>query len=303
MKVDLNDYFYFVHVVEKKGYTAAARDLNMPKSRLSRHVTQLEERLGVRLLQRTSRNVTVTDEGHGFYQHARKLVDTMELAEAAMESRMGLLSGKVVLSCSTGVAQFALIDIITEFAKLYPQVLIEQRVSNTNVDLIAEGIDMAIRGHSSELPDSSLIQRFITKVEWSLYCSPSYLEEIGKIESPYDLARCRVLKVGRSNGKDAIPLQRKDGLRTHQNTNIVMCSEDMSTLKQATIEGLGVIALPDYVCKKPLQTGHLVRILPEWISQSASLSLLMPSRLGVPAHTNALAEFIREKLPLAVGVK
>lgn len=274
----------------------------MPKSRLSRHVTQLEERLGVRLLQRTSRNVTVTDEEYGFYQHARKLVDTMELVEAAMESRMGLLSGKVVLSCSTGVAQFALIDIITEFAKLYPQVLIEQRVSNTNVDLIAEGIDMAIRGHSSELPDSSLIQRFITKVEWSLYCSPSYLEEIGKIESPYDLARCRVLKVGRSNGKDAIPLQRKDGLRTHQNTNIVMCSEDMSTLKQATIV-TGVIALPDYVCKKPLQTGHLVRILPEWISQSASLSLLMPSRLGVPAHTNALAEFIREKLPLAVGVK
>ncbi|BCL69039.1 LysR family transcriptional regulator [Vibrio nigripulchritudo] len=300
MKIDLNDYFYFVHVVEKRGYTSAAQSLNMPKSRLSRHVVQLEERLGVRLLQRTSRNVVVTDEGKRFYKYARKLVDSMELAEAAMESHKGLLSGKVVLSCSTGVAQFALLDIITEFAKLYPNVLIEQRVSNTNVDLIAEGIDLAIRGHSDELPDSSLIQRVITKVKWSFYCAPSYLEEIGTVENPSDLAHCRVLKIGRVSGENAIHLLHNNGLRVHQHTNIVMCSEDMSTLRQATIEGLGIIALPDYVCRKPLQIGQLIQILPDWISQSATLSLLMPSRLGVPAHIKALADFIREKLPKAV---
>lgn len=301
MKVDLNDYFYYVHVVEKKGYTAAARSLNMPKSRLSRHVAQLEERLGVRLLQRTSRTVTVTDEGNSFYQHARKLVDTMELAEASMKNRSGSLTGKVILSCSTGIAQFALLDIITEFAKQHPKVLIEQRVSNTSDDLITEGIDFALRGHIEDLPDSSLIKRFITKVEWPLYCAPSYFEEIGKIESPYDLAHCHFLKLGRACTKDAIPLQHKDGLRTHQTANIVMCSEDLSTLKHAAIEGLGVTALPDYVCVKPLQSGQLMRVLPDWISQSASLSLLMPSRLGVPAHKRALAEFIQERLPLAIG--
>lgn len=302
MKVNLNDYFYFVHVVEKNGFTAAATALNMPKSLLSRHVAQLETRLGVRLLQRTSRNVRVTEEGQVFYQHARKLVDTMELTEAAMSNRSDNLVGKVVLSCSTGVAQFALLDIITEFAKLHPKVLIEQRVGNTPVDLVAEGIDIAIRGHSGELPDSSLIQRFITKVEWPFYCAPSYLEEIKGIDTPHDLADCRCLKVGRGDPKGTIPLLNKSGLRTHQKTNIILFSEDMSTLRQATIEGLGIIALPDYVCKKAVQAGQLVRILPDWLYQSASLSLLMPSRLGVPNHTKVLADFIREKLPLAVKI-
>lgn len=298
MKVDLNDYFYFVHVIEKKGFTAAASALNMPKSRLSRHVAQLEERLGVRLLQRTSRHVAATDEGTSFYHHARKLVDAMELAEAAMDNRSGRLSGKVVISCSTGVAQFVLLDILTEFARQHPDVLIEQRVSNTMVDLIAESVDIAIRGHSGELPDSSLIQRSVARVDWPLYCSPDYLNDIERLDTPYDLARCRFLKVGRASAKDAIPLRHKDGLRTHQNTRIVLCSEDMSTIRQAAINGLGVTALPDYVCATAVQNAQLVRVLPDWISQSANLSLLMPSRLGVPAHTKALAEFIREKLPL-----
>lgn len=301
MSADLNDYFYFVHVVEKKGYTAAAKALNMPKSRLSRHVAKLEERLGVRLLQRTSRNVAVTEEGKSFYQHARKVVDQLELAEAAMDNRSGSLSGKVVINCSIGVAQYLLLDIVTEFASQHPKVLIEQRVSNTMVDLVAEGIDIAIRGHSADLPDSSLIQRFITNVEWHLYCSPDYLRHIEQLATPYDLANCRFLKVGRAGAKEAIPLHHKDGLRTHQNTHIALCSEDMSTIRQAAIDGLGVTALPNYVCKSAIQAGQLVRILPDWVSQTASLSLLMPSRLGVPPHTKALSEYIRERLPLAVN--
>ncbi|WP_210395158.1 LysR substrate-binding domain-containing protein [Motiliproteus sediminis] len=302
MGIDLNDYFYFVHVVEKKGYTAAAKALNMPKSRLSRHVAQLEERLGVRLLQRTSRNVAVTEEGQSFYQHARKVVDHLELAEAAMDNRTGSLAGKVVVSCSTGMAQFALLDIVTEFARQHPDVLIEQRVANTLVDLVAEGVDIAIRGHSGELPDSSLIQRFIATVEWHFYCSPDYLRRVNKIEAPYDLAQCRFLKVGRASAKEAIPLHHTDGLRTHQNSRIALCSEDMATIRQAAIDGLGVTALPNYVGKSAVRAGQLVRVLPDWISQAANLSLLMPSRLGVPAHTKALSEYIRAQLPLAISV-
>ncbi|MEH6669502.1 LysR family transcriptional regulator [Halopseudomonas sp.] len=301
MKVDLNDYFYFVHVIEKQGFSAAAAALGMPKSRLSRHVAQLEDRLGIRLLQRTSRHVAATEEGKSFYHHARKLVDAMELAEAAMDNRSGSLSGKVVISCSTGVAQFLLLDILTEFVRQHPDVLIEERVSNSMIDLVAEGVDIAIRGHSGDLPDSSLIRRSLARVDWPFYCSPDYQKQVEPLETPYDLARCRFLKVGRSRAKDAIPLQHADGLRTHQTIPIALCSEDMSTIRQAAIDGLGVTALPEYVCRSALQTGQLVRILPDWISQSANLSLLMPSRLGVPAHTKALAEFIREKLPSATA--
>lgn len=303
MKIDLNDYFYFVHVVEKEGYTAAARSLNMPKSRLSRHVSQLEKRLGVRLLQRTSRTVTVTEEGKRFFLHARKLVDTMELAEASISECSASLSGKVTFSCSTGLAQFALPDIIADFAKLHPNVVIEQRISNTIDDLIADGIDFAIRGHGGQLPDSSLIQRSIAKVDWPLFCSPSYVKQNGSIENPYDLANCHFLKLGRATTKDAITLLHSDGRRTNQATNILMCTEDMATLKHSVIKGLGVTTLPDYVCASDLKSGQLIQILPDWISQSASLSLLMPSRLGVPQHTRMLIEFIQNRLPSITGTK
>ncbi|MEZ8545959.1 LysR family transcriptional regulator [Vibrio cyclitrophicus] len=166
MKIDLNGYFYFVHVVEKNGYTAAAYSLNMPKSRLSRHESQLEERLGVRLLQRTSRTISLTEEGKRFFLHVRKLVDTMKLAEASISECSASLSGKVTFSCSTGLAQFALLDIISDFARLYPNVVIEQRISNTIDDLITDGIDFALRGHGGELPDSSMVRRLIAKVDW-----------------------------------------------------------------------------------------------------------------------------------------
>ncbi|HBA35271.1 MAG TPA: LysR family transcriptional regulator, partial [Gammaproteobacteria bacterium] len=113
--IDLNDYFYFVHVVEKRGFSPAARALNMPKSRLSRHVSQLEERLDTRLIQRTSRQFKVTETGRVFYQHARALIDEMEAAEAAIQSRKASLSGRVTMSCSVGVAQFAIKELVCEF--------------------------------------------------------------------------------------------------------------------------------------------------------------------------------------------
>lgn len=301
MKLDLNDYYYFVHVVEKQGYTAAANALQMPKSRLSRHVAQLESRLGVRLLQRTSRNVTVTQQGLVFYEHARKLVDAMELAESTMQNAEGELAGKVVISCSTGVAQYALSDLFVEFAKLHPRIQIEQRVTNTLVNLIADGIDLAIRGHSADLPDSSLIQRPITRVDWPLFASPTFIKNLGSINHPNDLHTCPFLKVGRFNQQNTIKLQDQDGKHIEQTVIPLLCSEDMATLKQSAIAGLGITSLPSYVCRPEVDRGELVQILPQWLTQAASLSLIMPSRLGVPAHIKVFAEFLREKLPQVMG--
>lgn len=301
MKLDLNDYYYFVHVVEKKGYTAAANALQMPKSRLSRHVSQLEERLGVRLLQRTSRNVTITQQGQNFYQHARKLVDAMELAESAMENSDGELSGKIVISCSTGVAQYALSDLFIDFVKQYPRIQIEQRVTNSIVNLIADGVDLAIRGHSSDLPDSSLIQRSITNVDWPLYAAPTYLQQHASINEPSDLKHHAFLKLGRFNQQNTINLLHNNGEGLMQSVLPLLCSEDMATLKRAAVAGVGVTSLPNYVCRSDMQQGQLVRVLPNWLTQRANLSLVTPSRLGVPAHVKAFAEFIREEMPKKIN--
>ena len=300
MKVNLNDYYYFVHVVEKQGYTAAANALQMPKSRLSRHVAQLEERLGVRLLQRTSRNVTVTESGKRFYQHARKCVDAMEFAESAMQNAAGELSGKVIISCSTGLTQFAFGDLCIEFAKKHPSIEIEQRISNAYVDMVAEGVDMAIRGHSTSLPDSNLIQRPIANVDWPLYCAPNYLNDIESIKTPRDLSKCAFLKIGRVNAQNAIRLIHDSGQEVMQTITPRFCSEDMASLKQAAISGLGITSLPKYVCQQDVLSGDLIQVLPAWLTQSAQLSLVMPSRLGVPKHIHLFAEYIREHLPAIV---
>ena len=297
MKFDLNDYYYFVHVVEKQGYTAAANALQMPKSRLSRHVAQLEERLGVRLLQRTSRNITITQQGQHFYQHARKLVDAMELAESAMQNAEGNLCGKVVISCSVGLAQYALSELVIEFVKLHPMIQIEQRVANMMVNLIAEGIDIAIRGHSTNLPDSTLIQRVIARVNWPLYASPNYVSGTESISQPDALSHCKFLKLGNFNQQNTISLLQENGHEIVQTVLPVLCSDDMATLKRAAIAGIGITSLPSYVCHHEEQQGALVRVLPEWYTQTANLSLVMPSRSGVPAHIKAFSDFLRERLP------
>lgn len=163
-----------------------------------------------------------------------------------------------MISCSLGVAQFVLIDIVTDFARLHPKVLIEQRVTNSMIDLITEGVDIAIRGHSGELPDSSLIQRFIANVEWQFYCSPGYLEQLEQLEqlqTTYDLASCRFLKVGRAGAKEAIPLQHKGGLQTHQNTHIALCSEDMSTIRQAAMMARALLHCLIMSAEHPLKLG------------------------------------------------
>ncbi len=299
--IDLNDYFYFVHVVEKQGFSAAAKALNMPKSRLSRHVSKLEERLDIKLIQRTSRQFNVTETGQIFYQHARALLDEMEAAEAAVYSRKTSLSGRVTLSCSVGVAQFAIQDLVLQFLADHPKVELVQQVTNQNIDLVSSGIDMAIRGHTEALPDSSIIQRHLATVSWHLFASPNYLTKAGCPKSPYDLFKRQSLKVGWQPTSGHWTLQNNEGLKTTVPFNPQLCSDDMSTLKRAAMEGLGIVSLPAYTCRKEISNGSLVRVLPDWVSGKAQLSLLMPSRRGQSPLVRVLSEFLLDTLNEQIG--
>jgi len=299
--IDLNDYYYFVQVVEKQGFTRASNALNMPKSRLSRHVSKLEERLDVKLIQRTSRRFNVTETGQIFYQHARALLDEMEAAEAAVESRKTSLSGRITLSCSVGVAQFAIKDLLTQFLLEHPKVELVQQVTNQNIDLVSSGIDLAIRGHMEALPDSSIIQRNLCTVSWHLFASPHYLSKTGTPKTPYDLFKRQSLKVGWQPQTGHWTLQNSEGLKTSIPFNPQLCSDDMSTLKKAAIEGLGIVSLPEYTCRNELENGSLVRVLPNWVSGKAQLSLLMPSRKGLPPSVRMLSEYLLNNLSHHIG--
>lgn len=299
--IDLNDYFYFVHVVEKQGFSPAAKALDMPKSRLSRHVSKLEERLDIKLIQRTSRQFHVTESGRVFYQHAKALLEEMEAAEAAIQSRKTALSGRITMSCSVGVAQFAIKDLVLQFLADHPKVELVQQVTNQNIDLVSSGIDVAIRGHTDTLPDSSIIQRHLTTVSWNLFASPSYLARTGTLNSPYDLFKRQSLKVGWQPASGHWTLQDKEGLKTTVPFKPQLCSDDMSTLRSAAIEGHGIVSLPAYLCRKEIANGSLVRVLPNWISGKAQLSLLTPSRKGQSPSVRKFSEFLLNSLDDHIG--
>lgn len=292
--IDLNDYFYFVHVVEKGGFTRAAESLGIPKSRLSRHIAQLEARLDTVLIQRTTRQSKLTVLGEVFYQRARAVVDQVELAEVEVKRKKNTLHGKVILSCSVGVAQFALKELIARFLTDHPQVSVLQQVTNQNVDLIASGVDMSIRGHTDPLPDSTLIQRLLAVVEWNLFASSDY--PLNEIATPADLTNHQTLALGWQTPGDRWRLEHKSGRKEVIQIEPRLKSEDMATLKEAAGEGLGIVALPAYTCRDELAAGKLVKVLPEWHAGQASLSLLMPRRRGFAAPVVALQEFLQTEL-------
>ena len=294
--IDLNDYYYFVHVVDKGGFTRAANSLGIPKSRLSRHIVQLEERLDTILIQRTTRQSKLTELGEVFYQRARAVVDQVELAEAEVKRKKNTLSGQVTLSCSVGVAQFALKELIARFMTDNPQVTVLQQVTNQNIDLITSGVDMAIRGHTDPLPDSTLIPRLLAVVEWNLFASPNYLANEKPIAAPADLTNYQTLSLGWQAPGDRWRLEHNTGTKEDIQIAPRLKSEDMTTLKKAASESLGIVALPAYTCRDELASGQLVKILPDWHAGQAKLSLVMPRRSGFDAPVVALQEFLQAEL-------
>lgn len=295
--MDLNQAYYLVHVVEKQGFSAAARALGIPKSRISRQVKTLEESLGMRLLNRDSRHMSLTEAGEAYYRHAKMALDCMVAAEAAVRKDKDALEGTVTVSCSVGVAQFALSRIVLRFLAENPRVVLRLQASNDYADMIGDGIDLAIRGHASLLPDSGLIQRRITETPWHLFGSPGHAQQIGVAVTPSDLEGLPGLALGWRPEGNSWSLQGPDGRTASVPYAARLRSDDMATLKQAAAEGLGVVALPAYVCAEDVAAGRLTRLLPDWTAGLPEISLLMHERRGNPPQVDAFAAFLRRELP------
>ncbi|MEM7432624.1 MAG: LysR substrate-binding domain-containing protein [Pseudomonadota bacterium] len=289
---DLNDYFYFVHVIEKKGFSAASEALGLPKSRLSRHIRQLEERMGARLIQRTTRQFNVTELGETFYAHARAVVDEMDKAENAVRRKKNRLSGNVTISCSVGVAQFAMKELVSRFLAENPLVTVSQQVTNQNIDLVASGVDLAIRGHSGPLPDSSLIERPLAEVEWQLFAAHDYEDQHGTLLDPSDIENHQTLALGWQSPVGTWNLVNDVGKKVAIEFSPRLKSDDMSTLKNAAVNGAGIVALPAYTCREELDQGQLRRVLTNWHAGAPQLSLVAPSRKGQPQAVVAMQEFL-----------
>lgn len=298
--LDLNDVYCFVQVVDRGGYTAAGKALGLPKSTLSRRVLNLESQLGVRLIQRTSRSLSVTDVGREFYRHALGMRIEAEAAENAVKRRLADPSGIVRFTCSVGMAP-RLADVLVRFLVRFPRVSLVQHATNRFVDLVEEGFDVGIRGYSEPLPDSNLIQRPLMRTPWYLFAAATYLERRGVPASPVDLAGHDGLALSGSGDEAVWKLRSASGQQSIVPFAPRLRSDNMETLRLAAIAGLGIVGLPGYLCRADVERGALQRVLADWGAGDAGITLLMPTRRGLLPSVRAFVDFIVAEYPPTVA--
>jgi len=300
--LDLNDFFHFVHVVDRVGFTAAARTLRIPKSTLSHRIQQLDTRLGVRLLNRTSRRFAMTDAGEEFYRHAVVMLREAELAEAAIRHRLTEPTGTVRCTAAVATMQFAMRNIVPDFLLRYPKVNVVAHATDRKVDLIGENYDVAIRAHSDPLPDSTLVQRTLTPAPWFLFAGSAYLNAREAPQTPKDLQSHPSLFMMRTGVTPVWRLRHANKAKAEVVIRLTprLLSDDMIGLKQAAIAGLGIVALPGYVCRDDVRSGALRQVLPAWLAGDSTITALIPYRQGLLPSVRVFIDHLAAEFPKAV---
>jgi DNA-binding transcriptional LysR family regulator len=302
--LDLNDFFYFVQVVDRGGFTAAGRTLRLPKSTLSHRIQRLETELGARLLNRTSRQFAMTDAGQEFYRRAVMMLRQAELAETTIRQRLNEPIGTVRCTAAMATMQFAMRDILAEFLGRYPGVNVVAHASDQNVDIVAENYDVAVRAHSEPLPDSALVQRRLAPAPWLLFAGAAYLDANRTPQTPADLRghpSLFVMRVG------VAPVWRLRHSKSATDRVVIpltprLLSDDMIALKRAAVAGRGVVALPGYVCRDEIKSGALRRVLPAWLAGDSTITALIPYRRGLLAAVRVFIDHLAAEFPKAVQI-
>ncbi|MBA4707305.1 LysR substrate-binding domain-containing protein [Aquitalea aquatica] len=298
LALDLNDLFLFSQVVQRQGFSAAARTLGLPKSRISRRVSLLEERLETRLLQRNSRNLRLTDAGEALYAHCLAMLAEAQAGEAAVRQRQQEPSGQVRLSVPIAIADAVLSRLLPAFMQRYPKVKLSVQASNRQVDLLEEGVDVVVRGVGFEQTSSSLVQVSLCTAQWGLLATPAWLAQEGDVLWPQQLEGHNSLLFGPlEGGTDVLLLRHESGSYQDVRVNVLLRSDNVQTLKQAALAGLGVAGLPLYSCAEELADGRLQLLLPQWRPKDGRLVMLYPTRRGLSPAVRVLIDFFKSELP------
>ena len=281
---DLNDMLYFAEVAERGGFAAAGRALGLPKSRLSRRVAELEARLGVRLLQRTTRKLSLTEVGEIYLRHCSAMRDEALAAADAVAHMQVEPRGMLRITCPVTLAQSTLGYLIPRYMALYPQVKIDLRVTNRAVDLVEEGIDIALRVRPTLDDSGSLVIKQLGATCGHLLASPEQLRRQGIPSSTEDLARLDTVAMSSADGRSAWVLVGPEGREFVFQHQPRYMADDLQTLKLAVLAGTGISFLPENLSKAELQAQLLVPVLPGWAPKPGMVHAVFPSRRGqVPA--------------------
>jgi DNA-binding transcriptional LysR family regulator len=299
---DLNDLRFFAAVVEHGGFSAAARALGVPKSRLSKRVALLEERLGVRLLQRTTRRFAVTEVGERFDAHCRAMLEEAQAAQDAVDALRAEPRGIVRVSCPSALAQTVVAQVLPDFLAAYPKVQVRVVATNRRVDVINEGFDIAIRVRTKLDTDAALVMRSFGQSRVLLAANPKFLDENGRPETPEELERLPLLSQFEHDGAQVLELLDASGAKiTVEMRARVICGE-FGVLYEAARRGMGVTALPEFVCAPAILRGELEVVLPAWSMPQGIAHFVYPSRRGLLPSVRAFVDFLAERLPDAMRI-
>jgi DNA-binding transcriptional LysR family regulator len=289
---DLNNLYFFARVVDFGSYTAAAEALGLQTSKLSRRVGALESELGVRLLNRTTRKLSLTEAGKTFHRHCVALIAEAEAARDAINQTLSSPRGMVRISCPTGLLQGGVADILARYLTAHPQVRVALEATNRRVDVIDEGIDIAIRVRLPPLEDSDLAMRSFGGSQMILVGSPALVAAHGRPQALADIARMPTLSMGTAGKEQSWRLFSPDSKPAELIHSPSLSTDDLYTLRRAAICGIGVACLPALVVADDLSSGALVRLLPSLSSQAGVVHAVFPSRRGMVPAVRSLLDFL-----------
>jgi DNA-binding transcriptional LysR family regulator len=289
--MDLNEILVFARVVQNGSFTGAAAQLDMPKSTVSRKVSELEERLNARLLQRTTRKLSLTDIGRTYYDYCARIVAEVEDAERAVSTLQDAPRG--LLRVTSGPNSMFLAPIITDYLKQYPEVALELVCTARAVDLVEERFDLGIR--AGTLPDSTLVARSLGRVTWFFVATPAYLKKRGRPRLPGDLTKHDCLFFGPGLG-DLGPQLEKDGDTVRLTLSPRMTVTEMDILHAVAKAGLGIALLPAFQCVEDLRARRLERVLRDWDAPSVPVQVVYPSTRHLSPKVKTFVEHLQNRM-------
>ncbi|MEZ9056835.1 LysR family transcriptional regulator [Vibrio pelagius] len=285
----------FHALIKYGGFTSAAKSLNVSVSHISKQIALLEDNIGIKLVQRTTRSLTLTEAGEVFYQHCEQLFGTLKAAQMDMESQRDDVSGKLRVGISQSFGTLHVIPAIDQLRQLYPQLKVEIHLFDYKVDMIEERLDLWIT-NNEELPEGYIAQR-LADSQFVVAASPDYLIKAGTPSCPSELSEHNCL-IYRSRERDYTSWAFDNG----QESLCVTVSGDYSVdlaeaVRDAAVAGWGIAYLATYLVKEEFRSGQLIQVLPEWkASQIMPFFAVYPSRKNMPKKLSTVIEFLKQHI-------
>ena len=295
---DLNDLQFFAAVVGHRSFSKAARALGIPKSRVSRRIALLEERLGVRLLQRSTRSLNVTEAGQQIYEHARALIEQADAVEDAALRMRSEPRGLVRVSCPHGLQPIVAAS-LPAFLDAHPLLRVQLVMTNRRVDLVEEAIDVAIRIRDRLDTDADVQLKRIGTSKRILVAAPALFSGVERPARVRDLARFPLLHQQEQPGASTWSLSSRSGQRETFEFQPRLATGDLGILIGAASAGLGIALVPRVNCAAELASGQLVRVLTPWEAPEGIIHLVFTSRRGMLPSVRAVVDFAADALPAA----